>query len=147
MLAGIGLMFGPDVSTPGIVVGELEPLIPRGVAEPLDKENPQLAHDPRLHTLFAHRRHFLLTTHEKFDIITSDPINPWVKGAATLYTQDYFELCKRRLNPGGLVTQWVPLYESTSDAVRSEVATFFRAFPASSSWGTDWNGEGYDPVL
>ena len=51
-----------------------------------------------------------LTTSEKFDIITSDPIHPWVKGAATLYTQEYFELVKQQLNPGGIVTQWVPLY-------------------------------------
>ena len=58
------------------------------------------------------------TTTEKFDIITSDPIHPWVKGSATLYSKEYFELVKRHLNPGGIVTQWVPLYES--DAARGE---------------------------
>ncbi len=67
-------------------------------------------------------RHYILTTKEKFDIITSDPIHPWVKGAATLYTKEYFDLVRQHLNPGGLVTQWVPLYESSEPVVKSEIA-------------------------
>ena len=92
-------------------------------------------------------RHFVLTTPEKFDIITSDPIHPWVKGAATLYTKEYFELVKRHLNPGGLVTQWVPLYESNLEVVKSEIATFFEVFPNGTIWANLNNGEGYDLVL
>ncbi len=92
-------------------------------------------------------RHYILTTKEKFDVITSDPIHPWVKGAATLYTKEYFELVKQHLNPGGVVTQWVPLYESSPDVVKSELATFFDAFPDGTIWGNDINGSGYDVVL
>ena len=93
-------------------------------------------------------RHYVLTTREKFDVITSDPIHPWVKGAATLYTQEYFEHVKAHLNPGGVVTQWVPLYESTPDVVRSELATFFSVFPNGTVWRNDnSNGSGYDVVL
>jgi spermidine synthase len=92
-------------------------------------------------------RHFVLTTPEKFDIITSDPIHPWVKGSATLYTREYFEVCKRHLNPGGLVTQWVPLYQSTEQTVQSELATFFSVFPNGSVWDNDMNSSGYDLVL
>jgi spermidine synthase len=92
-------------------------------------------------------RHYILTTRNKFDIITSDPIHPWVKGAATLYTQEYFELCRQHLNPGGLVTQWVPLYESNLAVVKSEVATFSAAFPNGTLWSNDNEGEGYDLVL
>jgi spermidine synthase len=93
-------------------------------------------------------RHYVLTTREKFDVITSDPIHPWVKGAATLYTKEYFESVKAHLNPGGVVTQWVPLYESTEDAVRSEIATFLQVFPNGSIWRNDnRNGRGYDVVL
>src|SRR5207249_1300173 len=50
-------------------------------------------------------------------------------------------------NPGGVVTQWVPLYESNSAVVKSEVATFFAAFPGGTIWGNDINGKGYDVVL
>ena len=89
----------------------------------------------------------MLTTHETFDIITSDPIHPWVKGAATLYTREYFEMVKRHLNPGGVVSQWVPLYESEPDVVKSEIATFFEVFPNGTIWGNTNNGEGYDIVL
>jgi spermidine synthase len=51
------------------------------------------------------------------------------------------------LNSGGLVTQWVPLYESTPDVVKSEIATFFAAFPGGTIWGNDQEGDGYDLVL
>ncbi len=71
-------------------------------------------------------RHFVLTTREKFDVITSDPIHPWVKGAATLYTQEYFEHVKAHLNPGGVVTQWVPLYESNAGRGAQRICHVFR---------------------
>ena len=77
---------------------------------------------------------FRSTTHEKFDAITSDPLDPWVKGAAMLYTREFFELAKSRLNPGGVVTLFVQLYESNTEAVKSEVATFFDAFPRGTVW-------------
>ena len=50
---------------------------------------------------FDDARHRVLTMGETFDIITSDPIHPWVKGAATLYTKEYFEMVRQHLNPGG----------------------------------------------
>jgi spermidine synthase len=135
----------PDVQR--VVICELEPLIPRVVADHFASENYGVVHDPRVQVVYDDARHYILTTREKFDIITSDPIHPWVKGAAALYTQEYFDLCRRRLNPGGLVTQWVPLYESTLDVVKSEIATFFRAFPSGSVWSNDQNSAGYDTVL
>jgi spermidine synthase len=111
------------------------------------KENYNVMHDPRVEIVYDDARHFVLTTNEKFDIITSDPIHPWVKGSATLYSQEYFDLVKQHLNPGGVVTQWVPLYETDTDTVKSEVATFFSVFPHGSIWGNDNNGAGYDTVL
>jgi spermidine synthase len=103
--------------------------------------------DPRVVVVYDDARHFVLTTHETFDIITSDPIHPWVKGAATLYTKEYFETVKRHLNPGGLVAQWVPLYESNPAAVQCELATFFEVFPNGTVWGNAVDQEGYDMVL
>src|SRR4029077_18165278 len=69
------------------------------------------------------------------------------KGAATLYTREYFEMVKAHLNPGGLVTQWVPLYESNDGVVKSEIATFFAVFTNGTVWGNDNKGVGYDTVL
>jgi spermidine synthase len=110
-------------------------------------ENHQVLRDPRVEVVYDDARHYILTTREKFDIITSDPIHPWVKGAATLYTKEYFELIKQHLNPGGLVTQWVPLYESDATVVKSEIATFMDVFPHATIWANTNSGQGYDTVL
>lgn len=147
---GAGVTAGSFAVYPGIeriVICELEPLIPRSVTPFFRKENYNVVNDPRVRVIFDDARHYVLTTKEKFDIITSDPIHPWVKGAATLYTKEYFEICRQHLNPGGLITQWVPLYESNEGVVQSELATFFSVFPEATIWSNDENGQGYDTVV
>jgi spermidine synthase len=152
---GAGVTAGSFMAYPSvkrIVICEIEPLIPRVVAGHFGLENHDVVGKKALASglvelVYDDARHFILTTDEQFDIITSDPINPWVKGAATLYTEEYFELCKRRLKPGGIITQWVPLYESNSAAVKSELATFLRVFPGATVWSNDVDGQGYDVVL
>jgi spermidine synthase len=134
---GAGVTAGAFVVHPSvarIVICEIEPLVPPAAAEFFHRENHDVVRDPRTRIVLDDARHYVLTTHEKFDIITSDPIHPWVKGSATLYTREYFELCKRHLNPGGLITQWVPLYQSTMETVKSEIATFFQVFPNGTIW-------------
>jgi spermidine synthase len=147
---GAGVTAGSFVVHPDIeriVICEIEPLIPKAIAPYFTKENYDVVHDPRVEIVYDDARHFILTSTEKFDVITSDPIHPWVKGSATLYTQEYFDLCRRHLNPGGRITQWVPLYETDRDVVRSEIATFFQVFPNGTIWSNDQNGDGYDLVL
>ncbi len=147
---GAGVTAGSFVPYPEverIVICEIEPLIPQVVSRYFVDQNHNVLNDPRVQVVYDDARHYVLTTNEKFDIITSDPIHPWVKGAATLYTKEYFDLVKQHLNPGGLVTQWVPLYESDSAVVKSEIATFFEAFPEGTIWGNLNNGAGYDTVL
>jgi spermidine synthase len=148
---GAGVTAGTFVVHPevqSITICEIEPLIPPHTAEFFAPENHGVIRDPRTKIVYDDARHYVLTTPEKYDIITSDPIHPWVKGIAPLYSTEYFELCKKHLNPGGLVTQWVPLYESNVDTVKSEIATFFEAFPNGSIWGNlDQDGKGYDLVM
>jgi spermidine synthase len=147
---GAGVTAGSFVAHPSverIVICEIEPLIIRHVGPLFAEENHHVLQDPRVTVIHDDARHFLATTREKFDIITSDPIHPWVKGSAKLYSAEYFALCRDRLNPGGLVTQWVPFYQSSRDVVRSELATFFTAFPDGTVWGNDESGRGYDSVL
>jgi spermidine synthase len=147
---GAGVTAGTFVLHPEvqrIVLCEIEPLIPKAAAGFFGKENYNVLGDPRVQIVYDDARHYVLTTREKFDVITSDPIHPWVKGSAALYTKEYFELCRRHLNPGGIVTQWVPLYESNPDVVKSEMATFFAAFPQGTIWSNDINGAGYDVVV
>jgi spermidine synthase len=147
---GAGVTAGTFVVHPHIqriVICELEKLIPPAATQYFSEQNYQVLNDRRTEIHYDDARHFILTTNDKFDVITSDPIHPWVKGTATLYSKEYFELVKRHLNPGGVVTQWVPLYESDPATVKSEIATFFDVFPNGTIWANDNNGEGYDVVL
>lgn len=148
---GAGVTAGTFVVHPEveqITICEIEPLIPPATARFFAAENHGVVRDPRTRIVYDDARHFILTAHDKYDIITSDPIHPWVKGIAPLYSTEYFELCKKHLNPGGFVTQWVPLYESSVETVQSEVATFFEVFPNGTVWGNlNTDGQGYDVVL
>jgi len=148
---GAGVTAGSFVLHPSverIVICEIEPLIPRMVGAFFGKENNEVLSDPRVEVVYDDARHYILTTDEKFDVITSDPIHPWVKGAAALYTREYFEQVRAHLNPGGVVTQWVPLYQSSEDVVKSEIATFFDVFPNGTIWSNQYaSGGGYDVVM
>ena len=147
---GAGVTAGTFVVHPEverILICELEPLVPPASARHFARENHHVLTDRRTEIVYDDARHYVLTTPEHFDIITSDPIHPWVKGAATLYSKEYFEMVKSHLNPGGLVTQWVPLYQSDMATVRSEIATFLSVFPNATIWNNDISGEGYDVVL
>jgi spermidine synthase len=111
------------------------------------EHNFDVVRNPKVRVHLDDARHYLLTTDEKFDAVTSDPLDPWVKGAATLYTREFFREVKEHLNPGGVVTLFVQLYESNDAAVKSEVATFLEAFPNGAVFANTINGQGYDLVL
>lgn len=128
-------------------IAEIEPLVPRVVSEYFSQHNFDVVNNPKVDIHLDDARHYLLTTDEKFDAITSDPLDPWVKGAATLYTREFFDVVKGHLNPGGVVTLFVQLYESTEEAVKSEIATFLEAFPNGAVFANTINGRGYDLVL
>jgi spermidine synthase len=128
-------------------IAEIEPLVPRVVSTYFSEHNFDVVRNPKVRVQIDDARHFVLTTNEKFDAVTSDPLDPWVKGAAMLYTEEFFELLKRHLNPGGVVTLFVQLYESNTEAVKSEIATFLEAFPNGLVFGNTQEGRGYDLVL
>ncbi len=152
----LGIGFGAGVSAgtftryPGIqkiTVCEIEPMIPPTTTRYFGKENYRVMLDPRTHIVYDDARHFLRTTTEKFDVIASDPLDVFVKGTAALYSKEYFETVKRHLNPGGMFTLYVPLYETDLATIKSEVATFMEAFPYGTLWANTRSGEGYDMVF
>jgi len=147
---GAGVTAGAVSIDPAVqqeTIAEIEPLVPRVVSTYFADHNFSVVTNPKVRVHLDDARHFLFTTDQKFDAITSDPLDPWVKGAAMLYTREFFELAKSRLNPGGVVTLFVQLYESNTEAVKSEVATFFEAFPKGMIFANTYNGAGYDLVL
>lgn len=147
---GAGVTAGAVSIDPAVeheTIAEIEPLVVRTVSTYFSAHNFDVIHNPKVRVQVDDARHFLMTTRETFDAVTSDPLDPWVKGAAMLYTKEFFEIVKRHLNPGGVVTLFVQLYESNEQAVKSEIATFFDAFPDGIVWGNTLNGGGYDLVL
>ncbi|HUI56282.1 MAG TPA: fused MFS/spermidine synthase [Bryobacteraceae bacterium] len=152
----LGIGFGAGVSAgtftryPGIqkiTVCEIEPVIPPTSTRYFYRQDYDVLHNPRTHIVYDDARHYLLTTTDKFDVIASDPLDVFVKGTAALYSKEYFEAVKQHLNPGGMFSLYVPLYESDERTVRSELATFFEAFPNATVWANTINGQGYDMVF
>jgi spermidine synthase len=130
-----------------LTIVEIEPLVPSLASTYFNDLNFHVLENPKTRLQIDDGRHFLLTTAEKFDAITSDPLDPWVKGTAALYTKEFFEAARRHLNPGGVVTQFVQLYNVNEDAVKSEIATFFEVFPNGAIFANTVSGQGYDLVL
>jgi spermidine synthase len=146
----------PDVKR--IVICDIEPLVPTvvtpmfgeenyHVVDGIAQQNPHQVDGKEVEVIYDDGRHFLRTTREKFDIITSDPIDPWVKGCAALNTVEYYKMCKDHLNPGGSVSLWIPLYESNLETTKSVLATFFEVFRNGIVWSNERDGTGYDAIL
>jgi spermidine synthase len=128
------LILHPEIER--IVICEIEPLVVEVASEHFAVANYRVLEDPRVEIIYDDARHFIATTREKFDVITSDPIHPWMDGAAALFSVEYYELAKQRLNPGGIVAQWVPLYETDEASVKSEIASFMQSFPEGTLWSS-----------
>jgi spermidine synthase len=147
---GAGVTAGAVSIDPAVeheTIAEIEPLVPRVVSTYFAQHNFDVVRNPKVHVRIDDARHFVEATNETFDAVTSDPLDPWVKGAAMLYTVEFFEMVKKHLNPGGVVTLFVQLYESNSEAVKSEIGTFLEVFPNGIVWGNTNEGKGYDLVL
>jgi spermidine synthase len=158
---GAGVTAGSFLTHPSvkrIVICDIEPLVPTtvtpmfndqnySVVDGIKRQNPIIINGKQVEVVYDDGRHFIRTTKEKFDIITSDPIDPWVKGCAALNTVEYYEMAKQHLKPGGVMSLWIPLYESNQDSIKSVIATFFHVYPNGIFWSNDINGEGYDAVL
>jgi len=147
---GAGVTAGSFVPYPeveSLVICELERQIPPASTAYFGKQNNNVLYDQRTRMVYDDARHYIYTTPQKFDVITTDPIHPWVKGTSVLYSKEYYELCKRHLNPGGVVAQWLPIYDSDPETIRTELATFFSVFPYGTIWSNNYRGDGYDLVL
>ncbi len=91
----------------------------------------------------------LLQSREKYDIIISEPSNPWVVGVEMLYSREFLEAARERLTPGGVYAQWFHSYESDSEVVALVLRTYASVFPHVSVWytfGADMLLLGFDRV-
>lgn len=91
--------------------------------------NNNALEDPRLNLILADARNYLLATKEKYDVIASEPSNPWIKGVGNLFTKEFFELSKKRLKPGGVMGSWIHLYCMSEEDLKLTLRTFQEVFP------------------
>jgi tetratricopeptide (TPR) repeat protein len=130
----------PDVERIDCI--EIEPAVMRA-APYLESLNRGVLNDPRVHIIFDDARNFLLTSPDKYDLIISEPSNPWIAGIATLFTNEFYAAVRKRLAPGGIFVQWVQAYSLALDDLRMIVATLVPHFPEV----TLWRGEAPDLLL
>ncbi|MBW6492158.1 MAG: fused MFS/spermidine synthase [Lentimicrobium sp.] len=95
--------------------------------------NNNIQNDRRLKIIEGDGRHYLQATAKKYDLISSDPTHP-ILGSGSLYAKEYFELCKSRLNPGGMVSQYLPLHKLLPDDFLGIIKTFYSVFPGATVW-------------
>ena len=147
---GAGITAGAvaiDPRVERVTIVEIESLVPEAASMYFSHQNFDVVHNSKVQLRNDDGRHYLQSTTDRFDAITADPLDPWVKGAANLYTKEFFEEVKRHLNPGGVVTMYMQLFENNAEAVKSSVATFLEVFPNGTLWGNTHEGKGHDMVL
>ena len=123
-------------------VVEIEPAV-IGAAPLLTQLNHNVLRDPRVHVTLDDARNFLFTTRERYDLIVSEPSNPWIAGVATLFTREFYRGAQARLAPGGALVQWLQAYSLYPDDLRMVLATFLSEFHGA----TLWHGDGPDLIL
>ncbi|MBI3844466.1 MAG: fused MFS/spermidine synthase [Planctomycetes bacterium] len=116
-----------------IEVCELSPEV-LAMAPHFSQWNGGVLADPRVQTIVGDGRRRLAATEERFDVITLEPLMPYTPGAVSLYSREFYRLASSRLNPGGLVCQWMPLHALRTEHFLHLLAAFVREFPYASVW-------------
>ncbi len=117
-------------------VAELEPAILH-VGRVCAPVNQAVLDNPKVHLFLGDAREMLLTTRERYDLIFSEPSNPYRAGIASLFTQEYYQAANARLADQGLFLQWVQAYSVDARTVRSIYATLASVFPEVETWVTE----------
>jgi spermidine synthase len=108
---------------------EIVPGVARAAERYFDAENQGVYRSGRSHIVLDDARNFLRATRESYDVIVADLFVPWRAGTGSLYTRQHFEAARKRLAPGGLFCQWLPLYQLSREEVLVIAATFSDVFP------------------
>src|SRR6185295_12824848 len=114
-------------------VVELEPAIVH-VARTLSTINLDVLKNPKVHLVIGDGRELLLTTPETYDLVFSEPSNPYRAGVASLFSADFYASVRRKLRPGGIFLQWLQGYELDAQVIRTAYATLASELPAVESW-------------
>lgn len=130
-----------------ITIVEMAPSVITAARGHMRVVNYGVLDDPRVRLIVQDGRNFLLTTTDTFDVILSDSIHPRYAGNGSLYTLDYFRLCAQRLNPGGVVSMWLPIYGLTARNYRMILRSFHAVFPHTIVWYVNSTISSYTIVM
>ena len=133
---GTGLTSGAAGGYPGIDSVDAVDISPGvfSAGQLFSDTNYDAVNNPKIHKIVQDGRNHLLTTSKTYDVITAEPPPPTQAGAVNLYTKEYYELTKKALNPGGIVSQWIPLHSQTKTHIYEHFQTFLDSFPYVMSW-------------
>ena len=134
---GSGVTAGAAARHPvkSIEVVEIEPAVVEA-ATFFATENRSVLQDPRLKVVIGDGRNFLLSTPAHYDLIISEPSNPWINGVANLFTLEFYQAAKARLTPEGIMCQWIQIYGILPQDLRMVTKTFQMVFPHTTIWQT-----------
>jgi spermidine synthase len=126
---------------------EISPAVVEAAGRFFQREQRPLE-DPRVHLRIGDGRVHMAMTDERYDVIVSQPGNPWMAGASALFTREYFEQMRQRLAPGGVVSVWVQGFSASPESVNALIGTFTSVFEHADLWETRVLGDyiltGYD---
>jgi spermidine synthase len=99
-----------------------------------EESNNRVLTDQRVKIHLADARNFLLLTDNQYDLIISEPSNPWMSGIANLYTKEFFKIVSNRLKPGGMHCQWIHSYSMKADDFAAIIRTISDVFQYVQLW-------------
>jgi len=111
-----------------VVTIEIEPAMIEG-SRWFMPANRKVFEDPRSRLVIDDAKSYFASSHRSFDLILSEPSNPWVSGVSNLFTAEFYQQVARHLRPGGVFGQWLHLYEMDDGLVLSILAALHSAFP------------------
>jgi spermidine synthase/MFS family permease len=117
-------------------VVELEPAV-LGIARACTPVNHDVLHNPKVHIHIGDAREVLLAVRGNYDVIFSEPSNPYRAGIASLFTEEFYRAAARRLGPSGIFSQWLQAYDVDSQTIRTIYGTIGSVFPHVETWTTD----------
>jgi spermidine synthase len=123
---------------PGSIITcvELVPGVARAAAREFAEENHAVFDSARYRLIIGDGRNHVFATADRYDVILTESVHPVYAGNASLYSRDYFDLCRKRLSENGVFSVWLPIYRISPDDFKTVMATFLSVFPHATVWFT-----------
>jgi spermidine synthase len=138
LATGITASAGPALGVADTTIVEIVPEVATAALEHFGTWNDDLLASPDVHLVIDDGRRYLQANDRRFDVVVSDLFIPWHAGTSSLYAREMYEIVARRLAPGGLFCQWLPLYQLTREEFDVVVKTVLAVFPHATLWRDDF---------